>query len=54
MGNCDTKVGDWIVCFPLVVKVWTKTWIIVTIAKEYGSDKQTNHYFINIDMNYAA
>ena len=35
--------------FPLVVKVRTKTWVIVTIVKENVLDKQTNSYFINID-----
>ena len=28
--------------FPLVVKVRTKTWVIVTIVKENVPDKQTN------------
>ena len=51
MGNHDTKVCDWI-GFPLVVKVWTKTWIIVTILKENVLDKQTSSYFINIDIKH--
>ena len=37
-----------------MVKVWTKTWVIVTIVKENDPDKhtntQTNSYFINIDL----
>ena len=35
--------------FPLVVKVRTKTWVIMTIVEENVLDKHTNSYFINID-----
>ena len=35
-------VCDWIGCFPLVVKVWTKTWVIITIVKENVPDNYTN------------
>ena len=46
-----------LVAFPLVVKVWTKTQVIVTIVKENVPDKQihkqTNSYFINIDKPWA-
>ena len=41
MGNHDTKVGDWVACF-LVVKIWTKTWVIMTIVKENVPDKQSH------------
>ena len=43
-----------LVVSPQVVKVWTKTWVIMTIVKENVRDKQThkqtNSYFINIDF----
>ena len=42
MGNHDTKVCDWIGCFPPGGKSWTKTWVNVTIVKENVPDKHTN------------
>ena len=50
MGNRDTKVCDWIGCFPPdgKAKVWTKTWVIMTIVKENVPDKQTATLLIKI------